>query len=71
MLEWLAGYRNESWMGFLTRDTLEKATSYSEAVDMLANTRMLAPAYFILGGTKSGEGCVITRSLEKALDIWK
>jgi acid ceramidase len=70
MLEWLAGYRNESWMGFLTRDTLEKATSYSEAVDMLANTRMLAPAYFILGGTKSGEGCVITRSLEKALDIW-
>ena len=26
MLEWLAGYRNESWMGFLTRDTLEKAT---------------------------------------------
>ena len=28
MLEWLAGYRNESWMGFLTRDTLEKATRW-------------------------------------------
>ncbi|CAI8035624.1 Acid ceramidase [Geodia barretti] len=51
--------------------TLTMNESYSEAVDMLANTRMLAPAYFIVGGTKSGEGCVITRTLEKALDIWK
>jgi acid ceramidase len=70
ILEWLAGLRNESWMGFLTRDTLQEATSYSEAVDMLADTPMLAPAYFIVGGTKSGEGAVITRSLEKAIDIW-
>lgn len=36
---------------------------------MLANTTMLAPAYFILGGTKSGEATIITRSREKAIDI--
>jgi acid ceramidase len=70
ILEWLAGMRNESWMGFLTRDTMEKATTFSEAVTMLAGTPMLAPAYFIVAGTKSGEGSIITRSLDKAIDIW-
>ena len=29
--------------------------SYSEAVQMLTDKKMLAPAYFIVGGTKSGE----------------
>lgn len=29
--------------------------SFTEAVDKLSNTPMLAPAYFILGGAKSGE----------------
>ena len=29
--------------------------SFSEAVKMLSDTPMLAPAYFIVGGTKSGE----------------
>ena len=43
--------------------------SFSEAKDMLAKTSMLAPAYFILGGTKSGEATIITRSREKAVDI--
>lgn len=43
--------------------------SFSEAKDMLAKTPMLAPAYFILGGTKSGEAAIITRSRDKAIDI--
>ena len=42
-------------MGFLTRSVLENATSFSEAKTKLANTTMLAPAYFILGGNRSGE----------------
>lgn len=44
--------------------------SYQDAKDRLAKTRLLAPAYFILGGKNSGEGCVITRSRTAALDIW-
>ena len=31
--------------------------SYAQAADMLANTVMLSPAYFILGGNQSGQVC--------------
>ncbi|XP_066930715.1 acid ceramidase-like [Clytia hemisphaerica] len=43
----------------------------TNGVDMLSKTEMLAPAYFIVGGTKSGEATVITRSRQKAIDTWK
>ncbi|MBN3299219.1 ASAH1 ceramidase, partial [Amia calva] len=69
ILEWILGRREGVWMGFLTRSVLENATSYSDAKNQLVKTKMLAPAYFILGGNKSGEGCVITRSRLTALDI--
>ena len=42
-------------MGFLTRETMETAQSYDEAQKMLANTLMMAPAYYILGGTRPGQ----------------
>ncbi|KAH3838775.1 hypothetical protein DPMN_112190 [Dreissena polymorpha] len=42
-------------MSFLSRETMESAGSYQEARDKLANTQLIAPAYFILGGTKPGE----------------
>lgn len=71
IFEWLLGISKGKWMGFLTRDTLDNATDYQSAVNMLANTEMLAPAYFIVGGTKSGEACVITRSRQKTVDMWK
>lgn len=71
ILEWLLGKRTGQWMGFLTRNTLENANSYEEAKDMLSKTEMLSPAYYILGGNSSGQGCVITRSREKADDVWE
>lgn len=55
VIEWILGIRTGKWMGFLTRETMEKAGSYQEAVAMLSQTEMLAPAYFIVGGNKSGE----------------
>lgn len=55
VLEWILGIRTGKWMGFQTRETMEKAESYQEAVAMLSQTEMLAPAYFIVGGNKSGE----------------
>uniref|UniRef100_A0A8B9DSU3 Acid ceramidase n=1 Tax=Anser cygnoides TaxID=8845 RepID=A0A8B9DSU3_ANSCY len=70
IFEWFLGRRDGMWMGFLTRAVLENATSYQDAKEKLAKTRLLAPAYFILGGKNSGEGCVITRSRTAALDIW-
>ena len=54
ILEWLETGKGH-WMGFLTRSTMERAQNYQQAQDMLANTLMIAPAYFILGGTKPGE----------------
>ncbi|KAM4707613.1 acid ceramidase [Discoglossus pictus] len=71
ILEWILGERHGAWMSFLTRSVLENATSYEEAKTLLSKTKMLAPAYFILGGNKSGEGCVITRSRLSLLDIWE
>jgi len=55
IIKWLLGDRSGSWMPILTRRTLEDATSYQQAKHLLANTTLLAPAYFILGGTKSHE----------------
>ncbi|MBN3317339.1 ASAH1 ceramidase, partial [Atractosteus spatula] len=71
ILEWILGRRDGVWMSFLTRSVLENATNYDDAKNQLSKTKMLAPAYFILGGNKSGQGCVITRSRRASLDIWE
>ncbi|KAJ0044164.1 hypothetical protein NL108_009327, partial [Boleophthalmus pectinirostris] len=69
ILEWILGQRDGMWMSFLTRSVLENATSYENARSLLAQTKLLAPAYFILGGNQSGQGCIITRSRELSLDL--
>ncbi|MGH0121314.1 UNVERIFIED_CONTAM: hypothetical protein FKN15_070375 [Acipenser sinensis] len=71
LLEWILGRRDGMWMSFLTRSVLENATSYDDSKNQLSKTKMLAPAYFILGGNKSGQGCVITRSRLASVDIWE
>lgn len=65
--EWILGIRTAKWTSFLARDVVEKATSYEQARDMLTNEEVLAPVYYILGGTKSGQGIVITRSRTSSL----
>ncbi|KAM3832120.1 acid ceramidase isoform 3-T3 [Vipera latastei] len=69
IFEWLIGKRDGWWMSFLTRAVLENSTSYKDAKDKLVNTKLLAPAYFIVGGNKSDEGCIITRSRTATLNI--
>ncbi|XP_077574828.1 acid ceramidase [Stigmatopora nigra] len=69
ILEWILGKRDGIWMSFLTRSVLENATSYEEAKFQLAQTKLLAPAYFILGGNATGQACIITRSRTASLDI--
>ncbi|CAB1461072.1 unnamed protein product [Pleuronectes platessa] len=56
ILEWVLGQRDGMWMSFLTRSVLENANSYEEAKTRLATTKLLAPAYFILGGNQTGTG---------------
>uniref|UniRef100_A0A3Q1I4B5 Acid ceramidase n=1 Tax=Anabas testudineus TaxID=64144 RepID=A0A3Q1I4B5_ANATE len=69
ILEWIMGQRDGMWMSFLTRSVLENANSYEEAKKHLAQTKMLAPAYFILGGNQTQQGCIITRSRELSINI--
>uniref|UniRef100_A0A5F8H2E8 Acid ceramidase n=1 Tax=Monodelphis domestica TaxID=13616 RepID=A0A5F8H2E8_MONDO len=71
ILEWILGQRDEMWIGFLTRRVLENATSYEDAKNMLIKNKILAPAYFIVGGNKSGEGCVITRGRKDTPDVYE
>ncbi|XP_012695735.2 acid ceramidase-like [Clupea harengus] len=71
IFEWILGKRDGMWMGFLTRTVLENVTSYEDAKTQLALTKLLAPAYFILGGNQTGQGCVITRTRINALDVWE
>ncbi|XP_045202882.2 acid ceramidase-like [Mercenaria mercenaria] len=70
ILEWIRDKKG-SWMSFLSRETMEYAPDFAAARDKLANTQLIAPAYFILGGTKPGEGAVITRNREvNGTDVW-
>ncbi|KAM9470417.1 N-acylsphingosine amidohydrolase (acid ceramidase) 1a [Clarias gariepinus] len=71
ILEWILGMRDGMWMSFLTRIVLENATSYEHAKNQLAQKKLLAPAYFILGGNQTGQGCVITRTRINTLDVWE
>lgn len=57
-------------MLFLTRNLMENATSFKEAVGMLSSQDLIAPAYFILGGVNPDEGVVITRDQNTLVDIW-
>lgn len=68
IIEWILGKRDAKWATFLTRDVMESATSYSQAHDMLTKSKVLSPVYYILGGKKSREGTVITRSRTTTLN---
>ncbi|XP_047572572.1 acid ceramidase [Lutra lutra] len=71
VIEWILGKKDAMWIGFITRSVLENSTSYEEAKNILTKTKILAPAYFILGGNKTGEGCVITRDRKQSLDVYE
>lgn len=67
--DWLTGDRSQSWMGFLVRDVLEQAPDYQTAKHIFMTKPLLAPAYYILSGNKSGEGCLITRGRAEMMDL--
>ena len=69
IFNWLKGDRDAKWMGFLTRDVMTNATSYSDAKNSLMKDKLLAPAYYILAGNQSGEGVIITRGRESVVDV--
>jgi len=73
LFKWIIsrGKNGAKWLGFFTRDVMLNATSYAHAKQLLSEKEMIAPAYFILGGTKPGEGAVITRDRVGVADLWE
>lgn len=53
------------------RMALESASSFADGVAALAEGPLVNPAYFIVGGVQSGEGAVISRGRDRAVDVWK
>jgi len=70
LIEWIYNInRNQSFITFAIRDMLTKAESYDQAVKYLAEVPLLAPCYYILAGTKAGQGVIITRARKESEDI--
>ena len=60
MIEWIYNLdRQQSFVTLAMRDILTKAGSYDEAVEYLSEIPLLAPCYYILAGTKSGQVSII------------
>jgi hypothetical protein len=57
-------------LAILTRNLMEHGKNFEDAFDILTKTDMIAPAYFIIGGTRSFEGAVITRNQNEVINIW-
>jgi acid ceramidase len=65
LIQWLLGLTpNVKFSTYLVRETMEKAGTFTEATEMLRTERIMAPCYYIVGGTQPGEGVVITRGLK-------
>ena len=54
----------------LSREVMESATSYDQAVEQLSASGLIAPLYFIVGGVEDKQGCVITRNQLGVVDTW-
>eukprot|EP00462_Mataza_sp_D1_P024885 CAMPEP_0175130378 /NCGR_PEP_ID=MMETSP0087-20121206/5975_1 /TAXON_ID=136419 /ORGANISM="Unknown Unknown, Strain D1" /LENGTH=670 /DNA_ID=CAMNT_0016412593 /DNA_START=20 /DNA_END=2032 /DNA_ORIENTATION=+ len=58
-------------MSFLIREVLAAPNvTYAAAVERYSTTPLIAPVYIIVGGTKPGEGAIITRNQTQAVDVW-
>jgi hypothetical protein len=57
-------------VSFATRDALMTATSYTEAVSQLSSTKLIADVYYIVAGTSTGQGAVISRNRTTAVNVW-
>ncbi|CAF1133948.1 unnamed protein product [Rotaria magnacalcarata] len=70
LIEWIYNInRNQSFITFAIRDMLTKSESYDQTLKYLAEEPLLAPCFYIVAGTKAGEGAIITRSRIGSDDI--
>ncbi|XP_078302150.1 N-acylethanolamine-hydrolyzing acid amidase isoform X2 [Panthera onca] len=63
-------FQRHSLVSWLIRTTLSESENFDAAVYKLANTPLIACAYYIVGGASPREGMVITRNRNGPADIW-
>nr|XP_061814105.1 N-acylethanolamine-hydrolyzing acid amidase-like [Nerophis lumbriciformis] len=57
-------------VSWLMREILEEAEDFQDAVLYLSKIPIITEVYYIVGGSKAGQGVVITRNREGPADIW-
>ncbi|CAF96894.1 unnamed protein product [Tetraodon nigroviridis] len=57
-------------VSWLTRETLEEAQDFQDAVMRLSKIPIITGVYYVVGGVRPGEGAVITRDRTGPVDIW-
>lgn len=69
LIMWLFGIGESKWMSWATREAMEQANSYEQVVKRFSAEKLMSPVYFIVGGNKTGQGCIITRGRTKTESI--
>jgi len=69
LFQWIGGDHTGNFLTFTTRTLLESNLTYDEVISELQTIKMVGPSYIIVGGT-TGQGAVVTRAMDKALDVW-
>lgn len=54
----------------LIRDALQSTATFADAKTTLSNHPLIAQVYLTISGAAPGEGCVITRNMSAADDVW-
>jgi hypothetical protein len=72
----IAGATGGTSVGMFLRDQLEGGAEFENTLAVVADTKMIAPVYIIMGGTKENEAVVVTRDRLSADDevgegIWR
>jgi len=61
LAQWLKDKTDTAnFLSFLTRTTMEKASDFKSALNILTHSNMVGPSYIIIGGVASGEGAIVT-----------
>jgi len=53
------------------RKALEATADFEGALGELSGTAQVDENYFIVAGARPGEGAIVTRGREKAVDVWR
>jgi len=57
-------------IGFNLRNSLGIHDTFEEAIDFVQDIQLMAPVYIIVSGSSAGQGAIVTRDREYALDVW-